>query len=161
MIYNDIEELLTPIIKKCGYYHLDSPLVIPQTPYLRYKYPKQYAILDSLGIPCMLRTDLRTSFLSYYVRTPNSQIRRYEFGTVIRSSRENSYTSRFSASIDNIWIQKYLCYFVFRYYICRPNNKELSMMGSWEAVIIACQILRSLSNVINTPLQLHINHIGV
>ena len=80
--------------------------------YFRYIYPNQYSILDSFGFPCLLRPDLRTSFLSYYTRTPNTNIRRYEFGNVMKSNRDhNSYISRYFASIDNIWLQKYYFFY--------------------------------------------------
>lgn len=83
-------------------------MILPESDYFKYIYPNQYSILDPIGIPCMLRSDLRTSFLSYYSRTPNTRIRRYEFGTVIKSNRDhNSLINRYSASIDNIWLQKY------------------------------------------------------
>ena len=68
--------------------------MVPQTPYFRYlwtpcwgvtrRYPNQYAILDSFGTPCFLRADLRTSFLTYIMRTANTRVRRYEFGNVMR-----------------------------------------------------------------------------
>lgn len=43
----------------------------------------------------------------------------------------------------------------------RTDNVEMSLMGSWEAVLLSCRLLRSVSMLINYPLQLHINHVGV
>ena len=45
--------------------------------------------------------------------------------------------------------------------IIRSNNIEMSSMGSWEAVLLSCQILKTLSIVLEKHLRLSINHVGV
>ena len=34
-------------------------------------------------------------------------------------------------------------------------------MYSWEAVLVSCQLLKSLSILLNRSLLLHVNHVGV
>ena len=74
---------------------------------LRDRYPKQSAVLDAIGTPCILRPDLRTSFLTYYGRGVNTAIRRYEFGYVFKSltncGGDSSY--QYPGSVDNGWLQ--------------------------------------------------------
>ena len=158
-----------PIIERCGFQPFDSPLVVPQTPYFRYlwapcwgvtrRYPNQYAILDSFGTPCFLRADLRTSFLTYIMRTANTRVRRYEFGNVMRMNREcNKCGVQAFASIDTIWQQKWACLRGLRR---RPSQCELSVMYSWEAVMVSLQLLKPLAVMIHHPLLLHVNHVGV
>ena len=117
-IRDDVQQCLEQVIRQYGYYQLDSPIVLPQTDYFRYllillfvlirSFPKQSAILDAFGTPSILRPDLRTSFLTYYGRCVNTTIRRYEFGTVFKAAlgRGGDSTYQYSASIDNVWLQK-------------------------------------------------------
>lgn len=49
----------------------------------------------------------------------------------------------------------------FTMIIIRSNNIEMSSMGSWEAVLLSCQILKTLSIVLEKHLRLSINHVGV
>lgn len=126
---------------------------------LNCSYPNQYSILDSFGTPCFIRADLRTSFLAYIMRTPNTRVRRYEFGNVMRMNREcsKSATQEY-ASIDAIWRQKWS---TRRGVTVRLHQTELSVMYSWEAVLVSCQLLKSLSILLNRSLLLHVNHVGV
>ena len=126
---------------------------------LNCSYPNQYSILDSFGTPCFIRADLRTSFLAYIMRTPNTRVRRYEFGNVMRMNRECSKSAAQEyASIDAIWRQKWS---TRRGVTVRLHQTELSVMYSWEAVLVSCQLLKSLSILLNRSLLLHVNHVGV
>ena len=144
-------------------------MVVPQTPYFRYlsgrprgvirRYPNQYAILDSFGTPCFLRADLRTSFLTYIMRTANTRVRRYEFGNVMKMNSEcNKCGVQSFASIDTIWQQKCVWWCALRR---RSSQCELSVMYSWEGVLVSLQLLKPLSVMIRHPLLLHVNHVGV
>lgn len=69
---------------------------------------RRKAFLDSLGTPSLLRTDLRTSFLSFFSQTNYYPIRRYEFGpTFLKKKNHGVDTVCVQAcSIDNVWVQK-------------------------------------------------------
>lgn len=43
----------------------------------------------------------------------------------------------------------------------RLNDPEISQMGSCEAVLLSCRLLKVISTLFNTHLKLHINHVGV
>lgn len=123
------------------------------------RYPNQYSILDSFGTPCFLRADLRTSFLTYIMRTANTRVRRYEIGNVMRTSREgNKCGVQTFASIDTIWQQKWV---QWRDLKQRPSQCELSVMYSWEAVLVSLQLMKPVSVMLHRPLLLHVNHVGV
>lgn len=76
---------------------------------MEFRYPNGVSFLNKIGTPCLLRSDLRSSFLSYYSRMINTQIRRYEIGRVTRtkSSDERDLVTQHACSIDNIWLQRY------------------------------------------------------
>ena len=76
------------------------------------RYPNGVSLLNKIGTPCLLRSDLRGSFLSYYSRMMNTQIRRYEIGSVARmnsttGNNEQVLFKQHTCSIDNIWLQRY------------------------------------------------------
>ena len=158
------------IIRQYGYYPLDSPIILPQTDYFRYlfffqiplihRFPKQSAILDAFGTPSILRPDLRTSFLTYFGRCVNTTIRRYEFGTVFKAAlgRGGDSTYQYSASIDNVWLQKYHLEWLF---MIRGKQSPTGVLYVWEAILLSCHLLKTLSILVHQPLQLRINHVGV
>ena len=73
------------------------------------RYPNGVSFLNKIGTPCLLRSDLRSSFLFYYSRMMNTQIRRYEIGSVARTNNtdEQVLFKQHTCSIDNIWLQRY------------------------------------------------------
>lgn len=94
------------------------------------RYPNGVSLLNKKGIPCLLRSDLRSSFLSYYSRMINTQIRRYEIGRVTRtkSSDERDLVTQHACSIDNIWLQRYS-------FIARFTSDK--MIPHWACCILA------------------------
>ena len=124
------------------------------------RYPKQSAVLDAIGTPCILRPDLRTSFLTYYGRGVNTAIRRYEFGYVFKSPTncggDSSY--QYSASVDNVWLQPCESSVVF---MQRKSGSVVGTLCLWEAVLLSCQLLKTLSLLLHKSLHLRLNHVGV
>ena len=93
------------------------------------------------------------------MRTANTRVRRYEFGNVMRMNREcNKCGVQTFASIDTVWQQKWARLRGLRR---RPSQCELSVMYSWEAVMVSLQLLKPLAVMIRHPLLLHVNHVGV
>ena len=136
------------------------PLPVGERVNCKQRYPKQSAVLDAIGTPCILRPDLRTSFLTYYGRGVNTAIRRYEFGYVFKSPTncggDSSY--QYSASVDNVWLQPCESSVVF---MQRKSGSVVGTLCLWEAVLLSCQLLKTLSLLLHKSLHLRLNHVGV
>ena len=122
------------------------------------RYPNRYPVLNCFGTVCLLRPDLRTSFLVYISRTPSTRIRRYEFGDIYRQSAQNGVYTKLMGSIDTIWVQRFE---LNRFLICWHSTPNFSLLYSWEAIILSFYLIRSLSEQLHQPLVLRINHVGV
>lgn len=77
--------------------------------FISLRYPNGVPFINKMGMPCLLRSDLRSSFLSYFSRMTNRQIRRYEIGPVtwIDNSPKEIMLTQYTCSIDNIWLQRF------------------------------------------------------